>query len=124
MNHCINHLPFEACGFLIGTSGYFKTVFAFKKAHNESSNLNRFIINPFDYYKLEKSLSDSTLSIIGFYHSHPLGTPHPSRFDIKDAWGGYSYVILSLETDQSYKIKSWQIVSTTGSCEEEAISTL
>ena len=123
VHHCISQLPYEACGFLLGTTGYFKTIFGFKEALNKSSDLNRFIINPYDYYKLEKSLQTSNLFIIGFYHSHPLGTPHPSRFDIQDAWVGYSYVILSLEKDHSYAIKSWQINPSTGSCEEEPIST-
>ena len=121
VKECCSNYPYEACGFLIGNNGFLKTVFDSKSSKNQSNDLNRYSIDPFDFYKTEKSLDKSNLSITGFYHSHPNGSPHPSRYDIKDAWIGYSYVIISVDAHQSIAIKSWLIDATTGTCDGETI---
>ena len=86
----VNDYPYETCGFLIGTKGYFRTVFKLKSATNQSTERNRFQIDPFDFYTLEKSLEKSHQSIIGFYHSHPDGRAQPSSIDVALAWPDYS----------------------------------
>lgn len=121
IQNCTACLPYEACGFLIGCKGSLKTVFTSESVHNQSSELNRYIINPIDFYTVESSLKGKNLSIIGFYHSHPSGTPHPSRYDIQDAWPDYSYLILANLGSNSGTMKCWLIDSQTGTCQEESI---
>ncbi len=122
VNDCTVCLPYEACGFLIGNRGYLKTIFDCKSVQNQSSEVNRYIINPVDFYNIESSLTNRNLSIVGFYHSHPAGSHHPSRYDIQDAWQDYSYVILANSTIKSWSMKSWLIDSKSGHCQEESIS--
>ena len=124
VNHCQTDFPYEACGFLIGSSTEVRTVNKVKKAKNQATTRNRYIIDPFEYYTVEHSLDTSNYSILGFYHSHPDGSPHPSRFDIKDAWPEYSYLIIALTQTKEVTIKSWQIDSKTGECQEEPIRVL
>lgn len=113
--------PYETCGFILGTRGYFKSIFKLQKAVNTSSEPNRFQINPFEFYTLELSLKKGYLSIIGFYHSHPDGRAQPSKLDISMAWPGYSYIIVALTSKRNITIKSWYIDVTTKECVEEPL---
>ena len=124
LDDCITRFPHEACGFVIGNNGFYKAVFEAREVINQSPNLNRYEIDPFDFYTVEKSLTGQSLSIIGFYHSHPHGSPHPSRYDIQDAWLHYSYIIVSVNEDHSCTMKSWLIDAKTGQCAEETICTI
>lgn len=121
LTDCIKRFPFEACGFLIGNKGYCKSIFEVSEVINQSPNLNKYEIDPFDFYTVEKSLTNKNLSIIGFYHSHPHGSPHPSRYDIQDAWLHYSYIIVSVDDSHSCAMKSWLIDAKTGQSDEETI---
>ncbi len=124
VNHCRFQLPFEACGFLIGTTAPSRIVYKSTTAINQATTLNKYIIDPFAYYTLEHSLDNSEVTIIGFYHSHPDGSAKPSRFDIQDAWPDYSYLIIALTGEKVVTIKSWQIDPKTSECKEEPIRVL
>lgn len=124
VEHCLITVPFEACGFLIGTSGYLKTVCGIKKAKNRADVVNKFVIDPFEYYTLEHALEGTNLSIIGFYHSHTNGSAQPSRYDIQDAWPDYSYLIVGVREGHAVALKSWQLNAQTGVSQEEAINIL
>ena len=124
LTDCIKHFPYEACGFLIGNIGFSKSIFEAREVSNQSTNLNRYQIDPFDFYTVEKFLTGKHLSILGFYHSHPHGSPHPSRYDIQDAWLHYSYIIVSIDDSHSCSMKSWLIDAKTGQCDEETICIL
>jgi len=117
----LQRFPIESCGFLIGSRGYFATVTDSKIAENIENKINRYTINPYEYYQLEKSLEPFHLSIIGFYHSHPNGSANPSKIDIKQAWNNFSYLIVSLKSQDILEIKSWNIDSQTETCVEQAI---
>ena len=113
--------PTESCGFIIGSGGYFTTVCTSYATVNVEGKTNRYTIEPYDFYKVEKSLESSNLTIVGFYHSHPNGSPRPSHIDIQLAWYGYSYLIISLTSSYVREIKSWIINSQTGECVEQPI---
>lgn len=117
----VQDYPFETCGFIIGTRGYYKTIFKLEPAVNTSPEPNRFQINPFEFYTLDLSLKNSFLSIIGFYHSHPDGRAKPSKLDVSLAWPGYSYIILSINSAQKLTVKSWSITETSQECLEEPL---
>lgn len=106
-HYSINCLPFESCGFILGMTGYCKTIFSLQETKNQETEINRFTIDPFEFYLLEKSLEHSYKSIIGFFHSHPNGTAHPSRIDYQLAWPGYSYLIIALDSTKTFQIKCW-----------------
>lgn len=118
---CRNCFPMEACGFLIGTNGNAKIVLESKIAKNMSTEPNRYTINPLEYYTVEQSLEGSSSTILGFYHSHPNGSAKPSSIDRKQAWEGYSYVIVSLTATSIQATTSWIFDATTGEFFEEQL---
>ena len=118
---CRNRFPMEACGFLLGTNGNTKIVQASKIAKNMSPEPNRYTIDPLEYYTLEQSLEGSSSTILGFYHSHPNGSTKPSSIDRKQAWEGYSYVIVSLTATSILGLASWLFDAATGEFFEEQL---
>ncbi|MFQ6010670.1 MAG: Mov34/MPN/PAD-1 family protein [Nitrososphaerales archaeon] len=102
-------LPEECCGFLLGEIKDMRHVRKVVRADNvaKSSRETKFVIDPSEFMKVEKSAQQADLNIIGIYHSHPNGRAEPSGFDLEVAWPSYSYVILSVLRGKPFKILSW-----------------
>lgn len=110
--HVIASYPDEACGFLVGfDSPTQRTVTDALASENIWENRDergyRFAISPAQQMQLERSLTGTGKSLIGFYHSHPDHLAQPSEFDREVAWTFYSYLILSVNNGQVQEMKSW-----------------
>ncbi len=73
----------------------------------EGDKTNRFMLDPRTHIRLQREARERGLSIVGFYHSHPTGSPQPSAFDAEMAWPEQSYLIVALEGDEP-RLKSWR----------------
>ncbi len=117
--------PHECCGALVGISsdGGEKTVHEVVRLpnsysrevaddlgllENERGTHNRYIIDPKDLFRTEKEARAKSMSIIGFYHSHPDAPAVPSKYDLRVAGAGYSYVIVSVEQGEAGRVACWQ----------------
>src|SRR5687767_4824289 len=84
IEHALREAPNECCGILVGTiSGQHRFVEQVHDLANvwEGDRRNRFMIDAKAHLRLQRKARESLLSIVGFYHSHPQGTPNPSAFD-------------------------------------------
>ncbi|MFI5173472.1 MAG: Mov34/MPN/PAD-1 family protein [Terriglobia bacterium] len=123
--HARNTYPNECCGALVGfTSGdgekEVKEVVQLPNSYekemaaalgideNERGRRNRYVIDPRHLFETEKQARSKSMSIIGFYHSHPDHPAAPSRYDLHVASSGYSYVIVSVKQGQPGEITCWQ----------------
>ena len=70
--------PFECCGLL---AGFGETVDRILPSDNVSTGdkTKTFEIDPKVRFQLHRETGES--SMLGFYHSHPTGTPYPSDTD-------------------------------------------
>ena len=75
---------------------------------NERGTRNRYVIDPKDLFTTEREARAQSMSIIGFYHSHPDHPAAPSKYDLHVASTGYSYVIVSIERGDPGKVTCWQ----------------
>lgn len=112
--HVMASYPREACGFLVGfDSPTQRTVTDAVGSENVWENPSehgyRFAISSAQQLQLERSLAGTGKSLIGFYHSHPDHSAHPSDFDREAAWAFYSYLILRVNNGQVQEIRSWVI---------------
>lgn len=123
--HARRAYPHECFGFLVGTlsgEGEIKGVYPAKNLMEEARD--RYEMDPQDYLRLEKEIEGSGLEIIGFYHSHPDGQPHPSRFDRERAWEEYFYLIVSVQDGKEGEAKLWRLERGGGEFKEEVIKCL
>lgn len=71
------------------------------------SERNRFLIDPLEQLRVEKSARARKLDVLGYYHSHPDHPARPSEYDREHAWPWYSYIIVSVQRGVPREMTSW-----------------
>jgi proteasome lid subunit RPN8/RPN11 len=122
--HSVKERPKEACGILVGPPGGKTDVTDVISCTNVDENpYSAYTIHPEELLKaIDKIESDKGLKLLGFYHSHPFSSPHPSMVDQKRAtWDRFIYAIYSVEKD---KIHCWRWHEAEGEFVEEKVKIL
>lgn len=109
--------PEECCGILIGAvAGDFDKpdravdadeIAPLPNGWESAGRTHRYAIDPKTIVAIEKRLSGTQRSIVGYYHSHPDVPAWPSPFDLLRAWPCYSYWILSVVKGKVASSRSW-----------------
>lgn len=122
--HAKETFPEECCGFLIGPDAEPRVVAEVRRAVNtaEADRARRYVIDPRETLRVEKSLDGTGLEILGFYHSHPNHPAAPSEFDRGHAWPWYSYVILSIVDREPADLRGWSLDGTTTTFRPEELA--
>lgn len=116
--------PNECCGFLFGNEDEAKrTIVAIQPVQNMSKEdqCRRFSISAEDYLQAEKYAEENNLSLLGIYHSHPNHPAIPSETDREAAMPFFSYVIISVTSNQQCHIRSWRLNQQNQFEEEQSI---
>jgi proteasome lid subunit RPN8/RPN11 len=106
--HARQTYPHECCGALIGRDGFVQGTHALPNTTEEGPR-RRFLIRPEDYREAERQAGSLGLDLLGFYHSHPDHPARPSQYDLDHAWPVFSYVIVSVTTDDTGPLTSWRL---------------
>jgi proteasome lid subunit RPN8/RPN11 len=86
--------PDESCGLLAGSlEGVVAFVYPLT---NSNPSPTTYTIEPYEHYRAWKHASGRGWELIGAFHSHPQGPPHPSPTDVR----------LAAEPDWAYLIAS------------------
>lgn len=88
-------LPHECCGLLVGTRTEHE-IHALRIVPSENVNPapDTFEIDPALLLRLQRELRGGPHALVGLYHSHPGGTPHPSPRDVAGAtYPGFVWLI-------------------------------
>lgn len=83
----------EVCGLLFGVLGRIER--AVPAANVAAERARRFEIDPAALLAAHKAARTGGPLMIGHYHSHPGGTPVPSRFDAAEAVSGSLWLIVA-----------------------------
>ena len=85
IDHARRAKPIECCGFVIGTNRRARFVVPME---NVANSRIRYRIDARAHIELRRMLRGirPRLSIIGVYHSHPVGDAWPSRTDVAEAF--------------------------------------
>ena len=111
-DHTEASYPNECCGLMVGTmSEGLRTVHTFRKCKNLNTERarDRYELDPLDMLRTEREFTNTELSIIGIYHSHPDHPSRPSQTDTDRAWPDYSYVIISVQKGTVASANSWEL---------------
>ena len=125
-SHGVRDYPNECCGILLGRddSGDKKVleVVPLKNLRHDpvraqeflpldepgrESERNRFLIDPLEQLRVEKSARARSWDVLGYYHSHPDHPARPSEYDREHAWPWYSYIIVSVEKGEPKDMTCW-----------------
>ncbi|MDQ0246443.1 proteasome lid subunit RPN8/RPN11 [Bacillus fengqiuensis] len=94
IHHCIEHLPFEACGLLSGKEGKIDTLW---KMDNVERSATAFSMDEKQIRCIFRMMEKREETLTGIYHSHPTGIPYPSVNDIVNHhYPKAAYFIISL----------------------------
>jgi proteasome lid subunit RPN8/RPN11 len=93
--HAVATLPAECCGALVGLSEPRQLeVRAAIPLLNEERAVDRYSIDARVVLHLERQAAAAGVRLLGFYHSHPLGSAAPSPVDVEFACPGFLYLII------------------------------
>lgn len=92
LNHVRFVAPDEGCGLLAGTSaGVVDFVYPLT---NADASPTSYTIDPYEHFQAWKHAEKRGWDLIGAFHSHPGGPPHPSPTDLRlAAEPDWTYVI-------------------------------
>ena len=125
IGHAQELFPYECCGVLVGrTKEGEKIVTELCQTTNivAGEKTDWFEIEPKELMKIFQRAAEEEKDVLGFYHSHPNGSPIPSRSDSEQvSWSFYSYVIVGLDNKGEGDIKSWVFNEDRGEFEEEEL---
>lgn len=114
--------PHETCGLLVGRQTAQRVeveqVVAARNLNTERA-YDRYEIDPEDFLCADRNARAEGLEIVGVWHSHPDHPARPSETDHAAAWGGWSYVIVSVTREGVAELRSWRLNGE--QFEEEAI---
>jgi proteasome lid subunit RPN8/RPN11 len=108
--------PNECCGLIEGadTPDGWRACAIHAATNVAEDPARRFLIDPQVQFDLMRRLRDSSLRIIGCFHSHPDGSAEPSATDRAEAYeNGFIYVIAAGRPD-TFTLKAYLFTDTGG----------
>ena len=106
------HHPQETCGLLVGrASDSLVEVVRFASARNLNCERarDRYLLDPEEFLRVDRAARRQALEIVGIWHSHPDSPARPSSTDLRLAWAGYSYLIISTTGRAAGDFRSWRL---------------
>ena len=102
--------PREACGLLVGVVGSGTVeVTRVAPARNLARESDRFELDPADWLAAHDEARLEGHQIVGVWHAHPDHPAEPSPADAEAAWGGYSYLIVSVAAGGVTELRCWRL---------------
>jgi len=104
--------PEECCGLLIGhTAGPLVIVEEARCSPNvhPGDRTRRYEIDPETAFETLWELRGTARQVVGFYHSHPVGTIAPSAADAEGAWLDKVYLILGVRDGAVTGAAAWRM---------------
>ena len=125
-NDGLSSFPDECCGFFFGEEDglgnrRITEVLVVNNA-KEGDKRRRFEISAKDYLRGEQYALENGLQFLGVYHSHPNHPAIPSEHDRVAAQPYFSYIIISVLSNQTTHMRSWRL-NDSFQFEEEEINT-
>jgi len=116
--------PEECCGALLGSvAGGAARVLRAEPLENERADerRRRFLIDPWEYRRMERLAEAEGLSLLGFYHSHPDHPAVPSEYDREHAFPFFHYLVMAVAAGRPGEISSWILSEDRGEFERERL---
>lgn len=107
IEHAIREFSDEACGILAGKDERVEKVY---EMTNTDKTAATFFMDAKEQFKVMKDMRNSSLEMVGIYHSHVASEAYPSSHDVEMAfYPDASYVIVSLIDKNKPDVRSFKI---------------
>ncbi len=107
IEHALKELPNECCGILPGRNNKVSRVIALKSLNPSPDS---YFMDPEQQIEVFSEMEKQGESLIGIYHSHPIGPSHPSDTDLQLAFHhGVIYFIVSLEDRGNPEVNAFKL---------------
>ena len=105
IEHAIEELPNECCGVILGRNDNFEEVIPMRSLRPSPDS---YFMDPSQQVEVFSEMEKHGKTLLGIYHSHPNGPPHPSDTDLKLAYHpGVLYFIISLENRDHPELRAF-----------------
>ena len=104
--------PLEACGLLLGRAAAGAAcaeVVEVAALANLARARARYELDPAEQLACELRARAAGLEVLGVWHTHPDHPARPSERDLRGAWEGWSYVIVSVGPEGVRELRSWRL---------------
>jgi|YNPNPStandDraft_1061719.scaffolds.fasta_scaffold117163_2 proteasome lid subunit RPN8/RPN11 len=109
-SHATETYPYECFGFLVGISEGGGTVHRVERGSNLSHGQPaRFEMDAAEFVHIVDVAERAGWEVIGFYHSHPDWPALPSQEDMRLAWSGHYYLIVSVIERHPATVTVWRL---------------
>jgi proteasome lid subunit RPN8/RPN11 len=118
--------PEECCGALLGSldDGGARIARAERLANTRGDQrTRRFLIDPEEYRRVERSAEAGGLALLGFYHSHPDHPAVPSEYDREHALPFFHYVVVAVSPRGAEEVTAWRLSADRRTLERETLMT-
>lgn len=106
LNHVNGKFPEESCGLL---AGHGNKVTIDIPITNQLHSPIKYFMDPMELYRALEKIETLNLELLGIFHSHPKGPPHPSDTDINEfLYPGVATIICYPESN-NWKMKAFLI---------------
>ena len=116
--------PEECCGALLGTadsgSARVARITRMENARRDERR-RRYVIEPLEYARVERQADAESLSVLGFYHSHPDHPAVPSEYDREHGFPFFHYIVLAVGAGVPGEAASYVLSEDRGAFEREEI---
>lgn len=115
--------PEECVGALLGRKGEPARALIVERMENIRSEerARRYEISPKDYLRVEELATEKSLSLLGFYHSHPDHPAAPSAYDRERAFPFFHYLVCGVAGGRAGDVTAWTLSEETGEFEREPV---
>jgi len=120
--HAAETYPAECCGFLLGEVAAggeaphdnslqvrVERILPARNERRDEEAGHGYLIAPETVLAARREARSVGLQVVGYYHSHPDSSAEPSERDLRDAWPGMSYLIVSLDGGAPVTARSWRL---------------
>lgn len=106
--HAERGYPDEVCGVMAGEGDRVEESMECKNLNTERAH-DRYELDPASFNAADSEARGKGLGITGIYHSHPDHPARPSETDRQRAWGGWGYLIMSVEKGAFKEATLWYL---------------
>jgi proteasome lid subunit RPN8/RPN11 len=119
--HCLDGLPFEACGLLGGSEENGQALVGeVYPTGNAARSARLYTVEPKDLLLADRAAEAAGMSLVGVWHSHTHTSAYPSPTDVAEAPDpAWHYVVVSL-ADMEPVLRSYRIAA--GRVDEEPVT--